>query len=87
MKKIILYAAVALGLGVAPVSAQEPKEILNVSYDIARELYEQVNKAFIADWKAKTGEDLTVNQSHAGSSKQARSILEGLEADVVTFNR
>ncbi|TCQ80808.1 sulfate transport system substrate-binding protein [Ochrobactrum sp. BH3] len=87
MKKIILYAAVALGLGAAPVNAQEPKEILNVSYDIARELYEQVNKAFVADWKAKTGEDLTVNQSHAGSSKQARSILEGLEADVVTFNQ
>lgn len=87
MKKIILYAAVALGLGAAPVHAHEPKEILNVSYDIARELYEQVNKAFVADWKAKTGEDLTVNQSHAGSSKQARSILEGLEADVVTFNQ
>ena len=87
MRKIILYAAVALGLGSAPVQAQEPKEILNVSYDIARELYEQVNQAFIADWKTKTGEDLTVNQSHAGSSKQARSILEGLEADVVTFNQ
>lgn len=88
MKKIILYAAVALGLGVAPVQAQEqPNDILNVSYDIARELYEQINKAFVADWKAKTGEDLTVNQSHAGSSKQARSILEGLEADVVTFNQ
>jgi len=87
MRKIILYAALALGLGSAPVHAQEPTEILNVSYDIARELYEQVNKAFIADWKAKTGEDLTVNQSHAGSSKQARSILEGLEADVVTFNQ
>jgi len=87
MRKIILYAAVALGLGSAPVHAQEPKEILNVSYDIARELYEQINEAFIADWKTKTGEDLTVNQSHAGSSKQARSILEGLEADVVTFNQ
>lgn len=87
MRKIILYAALALGLGSAPVHAQEPTEILNVSYDIARELYEQVNKAFIADWKTKTGEDLTVNQSHAGSSKQARSILEGLEADVVTFNQ
>lgn len=87
MKKIILYAAVALGLGSVPVQAQQPNEILNVSYDIARELYEQVNKAFVADWKAKTGEDLTVNQSHAGSSKQARSILEGLEADVVTFNQ
>jgi len=87
MRKIFLYAAVALGLGAAPVKAEEPKEILNVSYDIARELYEQVNKAFIADWKAKSGEELTVNQSHAGSSKQARSILEGLEADVVTFNQ
>jgi sulfate transport system substrate-binding protein len=87
MRKIFLYAAVALGLGAAPVKAEEPKEILNVSYDIARDLYEQVNKAFIADWKAKTGEELTVNQSHAGSSKQARSILEGLEADVVTFNQ
>ncbi len=87
MRKIFLYAAVALGLGAAPVKAEEPNEILNVSYDIARELYEQVNKAFIANWKAKTGEELTVNQSHAGSSKQARSILEGLEADVVTFNQ
>ncbi|MGU3576562.1 sulfate ABC transporter substrate-binding protein [Brucellaceae bacterium C25G] len=87
MKKIILYAAVAVGLSAVPVKAQEPTEILNVSYDIARELYEQVNKAFIADWKTKNGEDLTVNQSHAGSSKQARSILEGLEADVVTFNQ
>ncbi|WP_343314658.1 sulfate ABC transporter substrate-binding protein [Brucella sp. BE17] len=87
MRKIILYAAVAIGLGAAPAKAEGPTEILNVSYDIARELYEQVNKAFIADWKEKTGDDLTVNQSHAGSSKQARSILEGLEADVVTFNQ
>lgn len=87
MKKIFLYATVALGLGLGPVQAQQPNDILNVSYDIARELYEQVNKAFIADWKAKGGDDLAINQSHAGSSKQARSILEGLEADVVTFNQ
>ncbi|MGU3398138.1 thiosulfate ABC transporter substrate-binding protein CysP [Brucellaceae bacterium D45D] len=87
MRKIILMAAVSLGLGAMPAKAAGPSEILNVSYDIARELYEQVNKAFVADWKAKTGDDLTVNQSHAGSSKQARSILEGLEADVVTFNQ
>lgn len=87
MKKIILYAAAAIGFGVLPVHAEGPSEILNVSYDISRELYEQIDKAFVADWKAKTGEDIKVNQSHAGSSKQARSILEGLEADVVTFNQ
>src|SRR5690606_14299432 len=87
MKKIILYATVALGLGLGPVQAQQPNDILNVSYDIARELYEQINEAFIADWQAKGGDELTINQSHAGSSKQARSILEGLEADVVTFNQ
>lgn len=87
MRKIILLSALALGLSAVSATADEPKEILNVSYDISRELYDQVNKAFVADWKTKTGEDLTVNQSHAGSSKQARSILEGLEADVVTFNQ
>ncbi|PYE90087.1 thiosulfate ABC transporter substrate-binding protein CysP [Phyllobacterium leguminum] len=87
MGKTFLYAAVALALGTAPVHAEEPKEILNVSYDIGRELYEQIDKAFTAAWKEKTGNDITVNQSHAGSSKQARSILEGLEADVVTFNQ
>lgn len=77
MRKIILYAAVALGLGAAPVQAQEPNEILNVSYDIARELYEQINQAFVADWKARTGQELTVNQSHAGSSKQAAPFWRG----------
>jgi sulfate/thiosulfate transport system substrate-binding protein len=87
MRKIFLYAAAALAIGAAPVRAEEPKEILNVSYDIGRELYEQIDKAFQTDWKARTGKDITVNQSHAGSSKQARSILEGLEADVVTFNQ
>ena len=69
MRKFILLSALALGLGVGAVKADEPKEILNVSYDISRELFEQVNKAFIADWKARTGEELKVNQSHAGSSK------------------
>ncbi|PRD45130.1 sulfate ABC transporter substrate-binding protein [Phyllobacterium phragmitis] len=95
MKKIFLYAAMALALalapalalGASPARADEPKEILNVSYDIGRELYEQIDKAFTAAWKEKTGNDITVNQSHAGSSKQARSILEGLEADVITFNQ
>jgi len=72
---------------VTPLHAQNPNTLLNVSYDIARELYVEINGAFIKSYKAKTGQDITVNQSHNGSSRQARSILEGLEADVVTFNQ
>jgi len=66
--------------------AQE-REILNVSYDIARELYATLNPVFIEQWNAKTGDTLTIKQSHAGSSKQARAILQGLQADLVTFNQ
>jgi sulfate transport system substrate-binding protein len=62
-------------------------EILNASYDVSRELFDEINPAFQADWKAKTGEDVQVRQSHGGSSKQARSVAEGLPADVVTFNQ
>jgi sulfate transport system substrate-binding protein len=77
-----------LAVGVAgPAQAQTPTTLLNVSYDISRELYVELNAAFIKQWKAKTGQDITINQSHNGSSRQARSILEGLEADVVTFNQ
>ncbi len=61
--------------------------ILNASYDVTRELYRDENRAFAAAWKAKTGDDVTVNQSHGGSSKQARSVIEGLAADVVTMNQ
>ena len=56
-----------------------------MSYDPTRELYEDYNKAFAAYWKAKTGDDVKVNQSHGGSGKQARSVIDGLEADVVTL--
>tara|TARA_R110000868_G_scaffold192386_3_gene436801 strand:- start:3307 stop:4323 length:1017 start_codon:yes stop_codon:yes gene_type:complete len=59
--------------------------LLNVSYDPTRELYEAVNKEFAADWKAKTGETMTIRQSHGGSGKQARSVVDGLGADVVTL--
>jgi sulfate transport system substrate-binding protein len=59
--------------------------LLNVSYDPTRELYAEVNKAFIADWKARTGDTVTINQSHGGSGKQARSVIDGLPADVVTL--
>jgi sulfate transport system substrate-binding protein len=59
--------------------------LLNVSYDPTRELYEDVNHAFTAFWKAKTGQDVTIRQSHGGSGKQARSVIDGLGADVVTL--
>jgi len=59
--------------------------LLNVSYDPTRELYEDYNKAFAAYWKTQTGDDVKVNQSHGGSGKQARSVIDGLEADVVTL--
>jgi sulfate transport system substrate-binding protein len=60
-------------------------ELLNVSYDPTRELYEELNAAFIKSWKAKTGQEVTVRQSHGGSGKQARAVIDGLEADVVTL--
>jgi sulfate/thiosulfate-binding protein len=60
-------------------------ELLNVSYDPTREFYREVNAAFAAEWKAKSGDDVTVQASHGGSSKQARAVIDGLEADVVTL--
>ena len=80
-------ALVAISIWLAPAFAEEPTDILNVSYDVSRELYADINKAFIPKYKADTGKDLTINQSHAGSSKQARAVLDGLKADVVTFNQ
>lgn len=68
-----------------PVQAAGPVQLLNVSYDPTRELYQDFNSAFIKVWKGKTGQDLTVQQSHGGSGKQARSVIDGLEADVVTL--
>lgn len=67
--------------------AVQAAELLNVSYDVSREFYKEFNPAFIQYWKAQTGETLTINQSHGGSSKQARAVVDGLEADVITMNR
>ena len=72
-------------LGVAGCSKNAEVTLLNVSYDPTRELYEQYNKAFVAHWEKTTGERVTVRQSHGGSGKQARSVIDGLEADVVTL--
>ena len=86
MKTLAAAALLALA-GLASPALAQPSEILNVSYDIGRELYEAVNAKFVPAYKAETGADIAVNQSHAGSSKQAGLIKEGLEADVVTFNQ
>ena len=82
-KKIIQGAAAALVLSTAAHAAEV--SLLNVSYDPTRELYQDFNKAFAAHWKAKTGDDLKNKQSHGGSGKQARAVIDGLAADVVTL--
>ena len=80
-----LLAATLFALaGVAPAQGA-PVTLLNVSYDPTRELYKDVDAAFAAQWQAKTGDTVTINQSHGGSGKQARSVIDGLEADVVTL--
>ncbi len=68
----------------API-AGESLILMNVSYDPTREFYKAFNAAFAADWKAKTGQDIRIEQSHGGSGKQARSVIDGLQADVVTL--
>jgi sulfate/thiosulfate transport system substrate-binding protein len=86
MKKIItLIAAIALSPVGAALSHAAKVSLLNVSYDPTRELYQDYNSAFAKYWKEKTGDDVKVNQSHGGSGKQARAVIDGLEADVVTL--
>ncbi len=82
MKRIMLIGAAVAALLSTSAFAQEPKTLLNASYDVAREVFAAENEAFV---KAHPG--VTIDQSHAGTSKQARAIVEGLEADVVTFNQ
>ncbi len=79
-------ALLALALGAAALgAAAKDITLLNVSYDPTRELYQDFNKAFAAHWKARTGDTVTIKQSHGGSGKQARSVIDGLDADVVTL--
>ncbi len=86
----IIRRSFALGIAAAALSASfvpalADVTLLNVSYDPTRELYKAINEAFAADWKTKTGETVTINQSHGGSGKQARAVIDGLKADVVTL--
>jgi sulfate/thiosulfate transport system substrate-binding protein len=74
-----------LSLALGSLLAAANPTLLNVSYDPTREFYQEFNAAFVRNWKARTGQDVTINQSHGGSGKQARSVLDGLQADVVTL--
>ena len=85
LRRILL--ALALGAALPLSASAATPELLNVSYDVARELYKEINPAFIAEWKKSTGENVSINMSHGGSSKQARSVADGLEASVVTMNQ
>ncbi|MBN9475272.1 MAG: sulfate ABC transporter substrate-binding protein [Burkholderiales bacterium] len=78
-------AVLAMAAAVSPVAAQQKQTLLNVSYDPTRELYKDLDKAFAAEYKKKAGVDLTIRQSHGGSGAQARSVIDGLDADVVTL--
>jgi sulfate transport system substrate-binding protein len=83
LKTLVVTALVAVsGLAAAQTA---PVTLLNVSYDPTRELYAEFNAAFAKHWKAQTGQDVTIKQSHGGSGKQARSVIDGIDADVVTL--
>ncbi|MCW5620238.1 MAG: sulfate ABC transporter substrate-binding protein [Burkholderiales bacterium] len=78
---------VCLGMAAAGDPAAAQSALLNVSYDVTREFYKDYNAAFARHWKEKTGQSVTVKQSHGGSSKQARAVADGLEADVISMNQ
>ena len=82
-RRALVAAVFAAFSGLA--SSQAAVSLLNVSYDPTRELYVEYNQAFTRYWKGKTGQDVTIKQSHGGSGKQARSVIDGLDADVVTL--
>lgn len=86
LNSILRGGVIAAALGFAALASAQTS-LLNASYDVSRELYKDINPAFAAQWKAETGEVVTINQSHGGSSKQAQAVVAGLEADVVTMNQ
>ena len=79
------FLLILLASSLAAVAGAKEVQLLNVSYDPTRELYQEYNAAFVKYWKAKTGDDVVISQSHGGSGKQAQSVINGLEADVVTL--
>src|SRR5256884_7429213 len=85
MKKVLIAIAFIVALTIQGVAQSSPVTLLNVSYDPTRELYQDFNAAFSKYWKEKTGDAITIRQSHGGSGKQARAVIDGLAADVVTL--
>jgi sulfate transport system substrate-binding protein len=85
MKKHFHALAAAI-LGAVTLQAVAAQPLLNVSYDVARDVYRDFNPAFAADWESKTGREPVIQQSHGGSSKQARAVIDGLDGDVLTTN-
>src|SRR5262245_29718647 len=85
MKKVLSFVAILAGVLAATSVSADGVELLNVSYDPTRELWRDVNGAFTAQYRKEKGVAVTIKQSHGGSSAQARSVIEGLEADVVTL--
>ena len=85
MKRLLTYLFVAASMLVVGTAQAADITLLNVSYDPTRELYKDINTAFAAQWKAKTGDTVTINQSHGGSGAQSRAVIDGLDADVVTL--
>src|SRR3954453_3953648 len=85
LRKIAVLAFVSASLLGAVPAAADPTELLNVSYDPTRELYQDINGAFARQWQASSKQPITIKQSHGGSGKQARAVIDGLPADVVTL--
>lgn len=82
--KLLIQATFIAAMAMSTTHAAE-LSLLNVSYDPTRELYQEFNRAFVQDWKIKTGDDVKIRQSHGGSGKQARTVIDGIDADVVTL--
>ena len=85
LAKKIALSALFLAFAASPAVHAAQIQLLNVSYDPTRELYQEYNKVFAKEWKAKTGDDVVIRQSHGGSGKQARTVIDGISADVVTL--
>ncbi|SNS72638.1 thiosulfate ABC transporter substrate-binding protein CysP [Pseudomonas segetis] len=87
LKKLLVASIISTGLFSSLPALAEDKPILNASYDIAREVFAAINPKFVAKWKAETGKDLKIDQSFAGTSRQAQDIIQGKKVDIVTFNQ